>query len=397
MGTPTTHALYRRQLDAGFANLRFVPNLEQPYRDDHFRRIASVTRIGMLIGAGFYALYMGLIWLKTGAIYFDVPSLIRCSIIVALVIGAKLIPQLSARQHMPVVIAIYLYMALGITAIEVASHYSSLPTRYEGILLTIIHCCFFSGLLFRHCAVCICTVLLCYVSAGLYFSMPTDMLGYQSFFCLLAAWMGLTASYITEKTERENFLNRNLMNISANFDELTGLATRAAFDRYLPARLRQTASNDELPQALILVDIDHFKQLNDSRGHDTGDKCLKLVADILAGSLEQDAHAVARWGGDELIAVVDYENSCDLKHKADAIRENIENLHMANPASSHKVLTVSIGVVEIPTALRLAEKVLFRQADAALYQAKNQGRNQVVMHEAQAEEKVALEAETITA
>lgn len=384
MISPTIQNLYRRQLAEGFSRLRFVPTLETAFREDHFLRRRRYTRTGMLIAAAFYTLYLLVAWLDTEGQIWNLPTLIRGLIIVSMLVGAQLIPVAPRPWFGFIVVATYVVLGGGITAVEIiASHQNSIH-RYEGILLAVIHCCFFGGLLFRSCCLCVTLMLSNYVLAGWLFGLPLGTLGIQTFLCLLAAWMGLTAVFLTEGAERENFLNRQLLNISANYDELTGLASRAAFDRHLPQHLRQNALQGSGQQALILVDIDYFKQLNDSRGHDTGDKCLQLVADILAGSVDAGPTAVARWGGDELIAVTDAQALDKLEQQTESLRQGIEDLRMDNPGSPYQVLTVSIGVVVIPTALRLPEKLLFRQADAALYQAKKDGRNRVVMQHAQA-------------
>ncbi|MGJ8669160.1 MAG: diguanylate cyclase [Oceanococcus sp.] len=381
LATPTTQNLFRRQLDEGFRRLRFVPALEIPYRLDHAQRRSRYTRTGMLIGAGFYALYLAVTWLLADGNVWNTSTFIRIAIILSLLSSAKLIPSMSEKWRTPTVVLAYLGIAAGITSIEIISYYNHYAYRYEGILLSIIHCCFFSGLLFRSCSICISLMLFIYVFSCWFFGLPSESFSMQTFFCLLSAWMGLAAVFLTEHAERENFLNRQLMTISANFDELTGLATRAAFDRYLPSHLRQSALQGTAQQALVLVDIDLFKQLNDTRGHDTGDNCLKLVADIMTERLDVDPRAVARWGGDELIAVCEASDEHALRQRMNGLRQSIEDLQMHNPSAPQGVLTVSIGAVIIPTASRLEEKLLFRQADAALYDAKLAGRNTVVIHD----------------
>ena len=84
MATPTTQSLYRRQLDEGFRKLRFVPALESPFRLEHAQRRSRYTRTGLLIGSGFYALYLAVTWLLSDGEVWNSPTVIRIVIILGL-------------------------------------------------------------------------------------------------------------------------------------------------------------------------------------------------------------------------------------------------------------------------------------------------------------------------
>jgi diguanylate cyclase (GGDEF)-like protein len=165
--------------------------------------------------------------------------------------------------------------------------------------------------------------------------------------------------------------NRMLETLSIT-DSLTGLYNRNKLDAILAdqlARFRRT----QRPFALLMLDIDHFKTLNDTYGHITGDEILTTVAQILLQSIRSIDYA-ARYGGDEFIVIL-VETYIDQAVKtAERIRAHVENLTYQAGKSTISI-TVSIGVVEC-RADDSTTTAVFSRADNALYEAKRAGRNQ---------------------
>lgn len=384
MNSPTTLGLFRRQLDRGFRTLRFTPTLELAFIDDHQRRRLAFTRTGMLLAAAFYTAFVIVnVTFGDGGVWSPI-AIFRGSAILGVLLMMHIISIVPQGWRDGLIISCYGIFSLILTGIDINVAKSGGMQHYEGMIFAIFHCCLFSGLLLRSCLAVIVAMVTIYVGLSAFLELPRERLGFQALFLILAAMMGVVGVYLTEHRERDNFLRRQMMSIGANFDELTGLASRAAFDRYLRQYLRQAALRNSELEALILVDIDHFKQLNDSRGHDTGDKCLRLIADMLGSTINGDAEAVARWGGDELIAVTSVDSVVQLEAELNDLRAQINNLHMSNPGAPRGILTVSIGALLIQPEQRLEEKLLFRQTDAALYAAKEGGRDQVVIRHAEA-------------
>ncbi|WP_138493134.1 sensor domain-containing diguanylate cyclase [Paenibacillus pinistramenti] len=149
----------------------------------------------------------------------------------------------------------------------------------------------------------------------------------------------------------------------ANRDMLTGLYARHYLDRCIKKRLANDSGG-----ALLVVDIDKFKQVNDSYGHQVGDKILKQVCDIIKGSIRSDDVA-ARWGGEELAIYFPYMSADECFRVAERIRERVI-------AESEPEVTVSCGVGSWQfDRERISVELLFFIADMALYRAKNGGRN----------------------
>lgn len=153
-------------------------------------------------------------------------------------------------------------------------------------------------------------------------------------------------------------------------DALTGLLNRRGFDELLAAQL-QRASHAQ-PVTLLLIDLDHFKAVNDQHGHGRGDQALVLLAQLLRHGARADDHA-ARLGGDELawFGQVDAGNA---RHVAERLRENLRR-ECATRWPDQQPLTVSIGLAE--TREPCAAQALVQRADAALYAAKAAGRDTV--------------------
>jgi two-component system, cell cycle response regulator len=165
--------------------------------------------------------------------------------------------------------------------------------------------------------------------------------------------------------------NRRLEELSLT-DSLTHVANRRAFDDRLEDAFEH-AKRYERPLSLVLVDIDHFKSINDTHGHDAGDRVLRRVADVLA---ENSRHTdfVARIGGEEFAVLLPEIALFEGMQFGEKLRCNIA----IAPFSTGPV-TISIGIANMPHSRVISSAELFRAADQALYRAKANGRNRVEM------------------
>lgn len=161
-------------------------------------------------------------------------------------------------------------------------------------------------------------------------------------------------------------------------DSLTGIWNRRKYDETVPVELSRCI-RDQKPLALILVDIDYFKEFNDAYGHMPGDQCLIQVGQTIAGSLGDLGGMAARYGGDEFMVLLPGADKDRAIETADAIWRKISELripHKDSPISDH--VTVSIGVTSVIPDPGASRESLFELVDGALYQAKSAGRNRVV-------------------
>ena len=127
---------------------------------------------------------------------------------------------------------------------------------------------------------------------------------------------------------------------------------------------------------MIIFDLDHFKQINDTFGHNVGDKVLKEVARIVRKNL-RNTDIFARWGGEEFIILLPNTDLKGAKSVAEKLRRAIERLYI--PELKGRKITASFGVTQVYNDELLAEAI--HRADTALYKAKNEGRNQVKVFE----------------
>ena len=171
---------------------------------------------------------------------------------------------------------------------------------------------------------------------------------------------------VTARHEVEEYLRRTV-----NIDHLTGIANRRRFQEYLQTAFAQR-NGDIVPVHLALIDIDAFKQINDTFGHDAGDNLLKLIAARLAVFAAPNVF-IARLGGDEFGIVVSDKSEADVRALLDEILMSIKQ-----PAQLGNIkhrYSASIGVATFPAHAKTSEN-LFKAADMALYQSKALGRDQ---------------------
>ncbi len=160
----------------------------------------------------------------------------------------------------------------------------------------------------------------------------------------------------------------NSTQLKATTDSLTGLSNRRSAEE----RVRQLNSEGK-SFALVLADLDHFKRLNDSRGHEAGDQALRLFAETLRLSL-RDGDMGARWGGEEFALILPQTNTSQAQEVVDRVRAKLaENLL----AGSIPAFTASFGISDTTMSPRFEE--LLRMADEALYRAKESGRDRAVI------------------
>lgn len=181
-----------------------------------------------------------------------------------------------------------------------------------------------------------------------------------------------------EKLEEAN----NQLNMLSNLDSLTGIPNRRSLDDFMNREWKKSI-REKIPLSIVMIDIDFFKNYNDTYGHLEGDDCLKKVAAEIAKSLKRPADFAARYGGEEFIVVLPNTDRQGAKDVAERIRRNIEILNI--PHASSKItdyITVSLGTSTFTnndaSYDRKKMEGFIKSSDDALYKAKQSGRNRVV-------------------
>ncbi|MFH1059755.1 MAG: diguanylate cyclase [Pseudomonadota bacterium] len=160
-------------------------------------------------------------------------------------------------------------------------------------------------------------------------------------------------------------------------DELTELANRRAMDQHLAEEWRRAAREGHT-LSLVMLDVDRFKQYNDTYGHVQGDRALQAVATVLAASARRPGDLAVRYGGEELALVLPGADLRAAAGLAEQLRRQVQALAIPHRASGvEPVLTVSLGVASLAPGLTADPASLINAADEALYRAKQAGRNRV--------------------
>lgn len=165
-----------------------------------------------------------------------------------------------------------------------------------------------------------------------------------------------------------------LMQEHAERDFLTGLYNSRAFDAVMQKTI-ETTSTEQCKFSVLMLDIDHFKYVNDTYGHPAGDAVLATLADILKKQFRSEDH-VARKGGEEFIVIVNRHNSTEVQAIAEQLRHNVEKYKFILQGNGTIHITISIGIASYP---EVESDKLIDTADQALYLAKQSGRNRVCL------------------
>ncbi|MCL4731919.1 MAG: GGDEF domain-containing protein, partial [Planctomycetes bacterium] len=187
------------------------------------------------------------------------------------------------------------------------------------------------------------------------------------FIALLSAFTRMRSDYTRARAQAESLRELALL------DALTGLPNRRAFGQSF-ARARARQARTKAPLCVLLLDIDHFKRVNDTHGHAAGDDVLRGLAGVLKREL-RGTDEVFRWGGEEFAALLEETPATVLNVVAERVRAAVAGA----PLLSHWPVTVSIGATHVAPGEN--EDTVFARADTALYRSKREGRNRVTVVE----------------
>ncbi len=188
---------------------------------------------------------------------------------------------------------------------------------------------------------------------------------------------------VKERTEELRYTNEMLKAANIKLEEmsmmdgLTSIKNRRAFD-IAYSKAWKVSLREGLPLSLIMIDIDHFKIFNDTYGHLAGDQALIKIAEIIKGGIKRPGDFTARYGGEEFVVMLMNTTSEGATIVAEKIRKTIEDLRMKNEEINSN-LTISLGVASIVPSDKMDSNKLIEAADKALYKAKKEGRNKVIV------------------
>jgi diguanylate cyclase (GGDEF)-like protein len=389
-------------LEHRFTRMRFSPQLEQQFTDDGAARrlryfcvsgwlsllifngflpvdylmaqdvfwLAVKVRLGMFTPAAIVVLVLASFW-RSWTLRTFAPAVIECIVMVSGVCAAACLAYILAASRSP--LSQYYHVGL-MVVVMYGNVVQRLRFWYAVAFSLLVYAMHIGGVL---------------MVPGFNPRLTLPMVA------LLGATVVFTlmANYALERDERRRYLlsrrRKHLLGelgdvhqrllLLSRMDALTGLYNRRHVTEYLD-QVWQRAQHDGGDVAVIMLDVDHFKQYNDRHGHPQGDTCLVHVAAAMMASLRRPGDMVARFGGEEFIAVLPQADASVAMKAAERVRAAVQALGMAHGSSNTaQVVTVSLGVASCRAQAGSSAADLIAAADAALYRAKHGGRNQVVL------------------
>lgn len=223
--------------------------------------------------------------------------------------------------------------------------------------------------------------LIVYLAVTVAFDLYSGQRQFDFAVMCVAVCLSGSGHYMMQRAMRRGYLDSRRLANSAQRDSLTSLFNRRTFDEHMH-RMWQQAARTKLPLALMMIDVDCFKQLNDSLGHQTGDAYLMKLSAVLTAVARRPMDIVTRYGGEEFaIALWDADREV-AEQISQRLQMQIAAMGLPHPASlAGNVLTVSIGIACIEPHPDRTYHGAIQLADEALYAAKAQGRNRVVIRD----------------
>lgn len=369
---------YAEQRVRGFARLSFTPALELQYRAYQLEQAFPLKRISLLAAI--------IVWLAQTLLDLrfvddslrDAMLAIRLAVLALLLVSVVLVLR-SRRTSLlaPLTMACMLALGVGSAAIVALAHNVDPAYPEEGLLLICMANFFLAGQRLPEALVCSLSVLLAYSGFELWVGNDLVNLLYGILYLLFGILIGAVGCYQLEYKSREQFLSRRQLKLLADCDSLTGLYNRRSLRQQFE-RLWRQSRREELPLAMLLCDVDHFKAYNDHYGHQAGDEVLQRIAELLRDAARRPLDMPVRMGGEEFALLLYGSDLADAAETAERLRESLVHLALEHAQSqTAAVVTLSIGVACIHTGEAPLEE-LYAKADQALYRAKAEGRNRVV-------------------
>lgn len=377
--TPLQASPYRQQLERGFGALRFTPPLEVEYWRTSFELIRPRLRFTLLIVA---LLAVAMILLDTVLVRVQAPGIImiwRYGVLLPAILiafSATFLREAWRRYRLTVTILGPLILAAA-TVLIVHVQSEGNQSIFGVLVLAITFIYYLVGLSFYGALAANVIGLVTFVVAASVFGFADATMLYQLVILLFASVVSATLAHNLESLQRQTWLEQRMLEEMAERDGLTGIYNRRRLETHL-ARVWEQATRESRPMALMMVDVDHFKNYNDRYGHQAGDEALKQVARVLSGVARRPLDMAARYGGEEFVVMLFDTTVEHAVTTADQVLQEVRMLGIPHSASAASdVITVSIGLAHVMPAPGRSVEGLLQIADQGVYLAKDSGRNRV--------------------
>ncbi len=359
--------------------MRFEPELESEYVRARLQNSRTLIRMACLLGLLVACLRIAEILVTGGGL--PLPS--RGYLIIVPVVVLATSALLAWFAWRPSFLQRYLPLAniaVPTRNVIVAIAVAAMAARGQVELLIIMPAMvlspfFFLGLHFRPALACVALTIAAFADAALVFELRVTVLLRSCVFLVATAVISAMAAWQIERQSRRSFLDGRLIAQLAEHDALTGAKNRRVFDEQL-ARLWQQSVADRRPLAILLIDVDHFKDYNDRYGHQAGDAALQQVAKAVQAQIHRPLDVLSRYGGEEFAVLLYDMDAAQSRGIAEQIRLAVSALSIEHRGSRvARVVTISIGVAAIQPSADRGPLGALQLADEALYTAKVRGRN----------------------
>lgn len=392
---------YQGLLSSGFNKLRFPVDIEQDYSWRSNVKFIKASRSILSFGVLFYLLF-ALTDNALGQEHRHTLWLIRALVAGTLLTGlVVLFKRQLTRWIVPaitfgmIIIGLSLLVFISILSepYNYAYHLGLIPWQ---VFILISLRSYLRSIMAASLIVFCSYIVFCYSQGMQPYDPEVDALVnnlrpiYILFWGFLIA-MGGYLGYFMERSSRIDYIKNRLLELDAQrltllseelqllstTDSLTGMANRRHFENCYDSEWRRAVrTQDSL--AIIMIDIDFFKNYNDEYGHQGGDECLKEVSAALMLHAQRSGELIARYGGEEFIVLLPRMSLAGAQHVAETMCYKINQLGIEHNASDLKKVTISLGVAAVIPNLEDNPDTLIKDADRMLYQAKASGRNCVV-------------------
>lgn len=368
----------QQEVSRGGTALRFVePALEADYQRDRASGCAAQARGGLLLSTLLTLLFQLLDHFALGMHYPPQVSQMLFMVLSPLFLVAWFAMRWQPCKPWTVQINIAALVLAGLafawTVPQMVITADRPPYASESLLLYVAVIYFLSGAMFTAASSVALAMSLVFIVSIALSAVEASVVVYSTFFLVAFNLVCAIGRYMLDKTYRRNFLTRMIAVELGERDALTGIYNRRVFEERLDTLLRQT-QRENTSLTVLVLDIDHFKRINDHGGHALGDQALRLLAQALQDVARRPLDSVARLGGDEFAALWIGLPQAEIEGRiADLNRQ-----FLAHSSSMAAVLggpvTLSIGVVHAAETQGRDIESLLRAADEALYRAKDSGR-----------------------
>ena len=359
---------YEKQRLEGYTWLRFAPDIEREYRESFIEM--NIARIRL---AGTVALLAVIFFIFLDEMLgMDLESRTADLVLLGLCAPSTVLPLLATysprfRPYLLRMIMVGVMMVnFGVLAVIVIGRSTQPWFPYESLMLVTAYTYFVAGLMFYQAMFCGMALWVGFVVSN-WTLQAHHWLLYEAYYLFVANVLGWLGLYLLDRQARTEFLLRRELHHHAVQDTVTGLLNRRAFNAHLETAWLQ-AQRGLTSVGLMLLDIDHFKQVNDTCGHQFGDNALHHVGQVLKSCALRPLDAAGRYGGDEVIAVWYGVDGSWLQKLAEDLPKRLEGLECGNPKRPTKV-TISGGAVlawprpglSVADAVKVADELLYEQ------------------------------------